>query len=86
MINSVYLAVPKRNGAPLQEETGEVCIANISLSERRKRLGFAVRQFIITLVILGGLIVLDLHPLWRLPLLFLYAASTVSFFQVLDKT
>jgi hypothetical protein len=29
---------------------------------------------------------LDLNPLWRLPLLFMFSASTVSYFQVLDKT
>ena len=64
----------------------EVCIANISSLEQQKRLMFAIRQFIITLLILGVLIALNLNPLWRLPLFFLFSASTVSFFQVLDKT
>lgn len=68
------------------ESEGEVCIPNISPFERRKRLKFAIRQFIITLVILGVLIALGLNPLWRLPLFFMFSASTVSFFQVLDKT
>lgn len=69
-----------------KEDVEEVCIANISPLERRKRLLFAIRQFIITLVILGVLIALDLNPLWRLSLFFMFSASTVSYFQVLDKT
>jgi hypothetical protein len=69
-----------------QDETGEVCIANISPHERRKRFMFAIRQFAVTLAILGVLIILGLDPLWRLPLLFLFSASTVSFFQSRDKT
>lgn len=69
-----------------EEENGEVCIANISPYERRKRLKFAIQQFIVTLVVLGVLIVLDLNPLWRLPLFFLFSASTVSIFQSRDKT
>ena len=69
-----------------EQKAGEVCIANISPLERRKRLRFAIRQFIITLVILGVLIALDLNPLWRLPLFFMFSASTVSLFQTLDKT
>lgn len=86
-IDFAYFADLNHNGSPPQrEETGEVCIANISPFERRKRLRFAIRQFIITLVILGVLIALDLKPLWRLPLFFMFSASTVSFFQVLDKT
>lgn len=83
--NLIYFA--GRNApSESKEEVGEVCIANISPLERRKRLLFAIRQFIITLVIFGVLIALDLHPLWRLPLLFMFSASTVSYFQALDKT
>lgn len=86
-IDFVYFADPNHNSFPSQrQETEEVCIANISPLERRKRLRFAIRQFIITLVILGVLIALDLNPLWRMPLFFMFSASTVSFFQVLDKT
>ena len=72
--------------SPQEEERGEVCIANISPYERRKRLNFAIQQLIVTLLILGVLIVLGLHPLWRLPLFFLFSASMVSFFQSRDKT
>lgn len=76
---------PNTSGSQ-QEESGEVCIANISPLERRKRLMFAIRQFTVTLVLLGVLITLELNPLWRLSLFFMFSASTVSFFQVRDKT
>ena len=69
-----------------REESEEVCIANISQPERQKRLRFGVQQFIFTLIILGVLIVLNLHPLWRLPLLFMFWASAVGYFQAQDKT
>jgi len=36
--------------------------------------------------VLGVLIALQLHPFWRLPLLFLFWASTVGYFQARDKT
>lgn len=68
------------------QERGEVCIANISPSERKLRLKFAIWQFVIALVILGVMIALQLNPLWRLLLFFLFSSSTVSYFQARDKT
>ena len=68
------------------EELGEVCIANISPLERKKRLRFGIQQFIVTLLILGVLIALHVNPLWRLSLLFLFWASAVGYFQARDKT
>jgi len=65
---------------------GEVCIANISPKERKKRLNFAIRYLVFTLSILAILLVLDFNPLWRLPLFFMFAASASSFFQWRDKT
>ena len=86
-INFVTFADLNRNDPPWQkEETAEVCIANISPLERRKRLRFAVQQSVITLVILGVMVALHLNPLWRLFLQFLFSASTVSYFQARDKT
>lgn len=86
-INTAYFSdLHSRHASTDDQEMGEVCIANISPRERKKRLKFAISQFIVTLVILGVLIALDLNPLWRLPLLFMFSASTVSYFQVLDKT
>jgi hypothetical protein len=86
-IDFVCFADLKRNGSPSpEEESGEVCISNISPLERRKRLRFAAQQFVITLVILAVMVSLHLNPLWRLFLQFLFSASTVSYFQAHDKT
>ena len=86
-IDFAYFAGLERRGSPSQkEEIGDVCIANISPLERRKRLRFAARQFIITLIILAVMVALDFDPLWRLPLQFLFSASIVSYFQARDKT
>ena len=72
---------------PLGDEGGEeVCIANISPKERKKRLDFAIRYFVFTSVILVVLLILDVNPLWRLTLFLPLASSTSSFFQWRDKT
>ncbi len=68
------------------KDVEDVCIANISLEERQKRLRFGVQQFIIALVVLGIMILLHLNPLWRLSLLLLFWASAVGYFQARDKT
>lgn len=86
-INWAFFADIDRGPTPSrQEESGEACIANISPYERRKRVNFAILQFAVTLVVLVVLIVLSIDPLWRLPLFFLFSASTTSFFQARDKT
>ena len=86
-IHTVYFSGQNSNGLSGKgQETGEVCIDNISPFERRIRLKFAVRQFVITLVVLGAMIALHVDPLWRLFLFFLFSASTVSYFQARDKT
>lgn len=81
-------ANPNFDPAPNSEDdgVGEVCIPNISPKERKKRARFAVRQLITTLVVLGALIWLDVNPLWRLPLFFMFSAATTSYIQALDKT
>lgn len=72
---------------PLGDEGAtEVCIANISPKERKKRLDFAIRYFVFTSVLLVVLLVLDVNPLWRLTLYLPLAASTSSYFQWRDKT
>ena len=87
MINLAYFSDRKRSLlSHEQEETGNVCIANISPLERQKRLMFGIRQFLFTLIILGILIALHLSPLWRLPLLFMFWAAAVGYFQSRDKT
>ena len=86
-IHTAYFSDLNSNGFSYEnQETGEVCLANISPFERKIRLKFAIRQFGITLVILGAMIALHLDPLWRLLLFFLFSASAVSYFQVRDKT
>jgi len=86
--NSVYFASFGSN-SPSQkedEEVGEVCIANISPIERRKRMRFGIQQFIIALVILGALIFFGVNHFWRAPLLLLFWASAIGYFQATDKT
>ncbi len=64
----------------------EVCIANISPKERRKRLRFGIIQLVVSLVALAVLLLIGADKIWRLPLFFLFAASAVGFFQWRDKT
>ena len=68
------------------EQIGEVCIANISPKERKKRVRFAVQQLVVTLFVLGVLVILDVDPLWRLLLFFMFSAATTSYIQARDKT
>lgn len=68
------------------EEIGEVCIANISPKERQLRMWFGMVQFAVSLAILAVLVGLDLNPLWRLPLIFLFWAAAIGYFQAMDKT
>jgi len=69
-----------------QEETYEVCLANISPLERRKRLRYGIIQFVISLVILAALLITGADKLWRLPLFFMFAAAATGFYQWRDKT
>jgi len=85
--NAVYFAKINSNNPPKTDvEGGEVCISNISPLERQKRLRFGVNQFILTLIILGLLIAFGADRLWRLPLLFMFWAAAVGYFQARDKT
>jgi hypothetical protein len=85
IINLPYFSdvkdLPKR-----EADDGAICIANISPLERQKRLRFGITQFIISLVVLSALIVFGVDRLWRLPLLFLFWAAAVGYFQARDKT
>jgi len=85
--NLVYFAGSNFNPSSNEDqEVGDVCIPNISLKERRKRVQFAIRYFLFTLVVLGALLAFDVNPLWRLPLFFMFSAATTSYIQALDKT
>jgi hypothetical protein len=87
MNNPVFFAgTGFNNSSPADKEDGEFCISNISPLERQKRLRFGVSQFILTLVILGLLLAFGADRLWRLPLLFMFWAAAVGYFQARDKT
>ncbi len=85
MFNVAYFSDLKDSLQP-QREAGEVCIANISPAERQKRLRFGMVQLVLALGVLALLIVLHVNPLWRLPLLFLFWAAAIGYFQARDKT
>ena len=85
--NLVHFAGSKFNHSSNEDQgVGEVCIPNISLKERRKRVQFAIWYFLFTLVVLAALLTFDVNPLWRLPLFFMFSAATTSYIQALDKT
>ena len=87
MNNTLHFTTFNSESSTQQEqEIGAVCVPNISPKERQLRKRFAIQQFVFTLVVLGVLVALDVNPLWRLPLYFLFSAATTSYFQALDKT
>lgn len=65
---------------------GEVCIPNISPTERRKRLTVGVVTFALSLVILIALMALGFSRWWRVPLFFLFIGAATGFFQWRDQT
>jgi len=69
-----------------EDEFGEACIANISPKERQLRKKAGIVQFVFALIILVVLVALDVNPLWRLLLFFLFSAATTTYFQALDNT
>ena len=83
--NSVFFAT-FGSVNPQDEEVGEVCIANISPAERKKRMQFGVQQLIITLVILGVLMAFGVNHFLRLLLFLPFSAAATGYFQAKDKT
>ena len=69
-----------------QVEDGDVCIANISPAERRKRMRFGIVQFVITLSILAVLLAFGVDKTWRLLLVLPFTAAATGYFQARDKT
>jgi hypothetical protein len=67
-------------------ESGEVCIANISPHERRRRLAAGVIQSVVGLAILAALIATGAGRWWRLPLVLVFWGAAAGFFQWRDKT
>ncbi len=67
-------------------ESGEVCIPNISMRERRKRLTSGVIMLAISLAILAVFMVTGTGRWWRLILFLPLAGAAAGFFQWRDKT
>ena len=84
--NKLYFSDLNTSDSQQDKESGEVCIANISPKERQLRMRFGMIQLAISLVILTVLVVLNVNPLWRLPLLFTFGTAAVGYFQATDKT
>lgn len=59
---------PKIVFNPEGNESAEVCIANISPAERKKRMNFGIFQLMITFGILAVMLYFGVDKLWRLPL------------------
>jgi hypothetical protein len=77
---------PKITLNPDGNEPADVCIANISPAERRKRQQFGVSQIIFGVLIFAALLLFGVDKVWRLPLFFVFSAGASSIFQALDKT
>ena len=65
---------------------GKICLPNISLGERRKRLAAGAIQFVISLIVLGVMIAFGVDRWWRLALFPMFTGAAVGFFQWRDKT
>jgi hypothetical protein len=89
MLNvSIKDFTPKINPADYEDEEGsyDVCIANISPKERRKRLNFGIMQFAVGLVLLAVLLSTGADKVWRLSLFVVFASAAASVYQWRDKT
>jgi len=60
--------------------------ANIGVAEQRKRLLFGVVALVAGVIIAGLLIAVRAPLLWRLPLILVFYAGALGFFQSRDKT
>jgi fatty acid desaturase len=72
--------------SPSNSQGDEVCIPNISLLERRKRLAAGGIQFALALIILAALIAAGADRWWRLVLFLLFWGAASGFFQWRGKT
>jgi hypothetical protein len=84
-LESAIPVLPSPKGLK-SNEGGDVCIANIDTAGRRRRLTFGIVQFMFAIGILAVLIAIGVDRLWRLPLLLLFWAAAIGFFQWRDKT
>lgn len=84
-LESAIPVVPSPKGLK-SNEGGDVCIANIDTAGRRRRLTFGIIQLVFAVGVLAVLMAMGVDRLWRLPLLLLFWAAAVGFFQWRDKT
>jgi heme A synthase len=63
-----------------------VCIANISLRERQKRLVAGIVQCAVALLLLTALITLEIDRWWRLALFLPFFGAASGFLQWREKT
>jgi hypothetical protein len=61
-------------------------IANIGAGERRKRLVVGIAAFVAGVLLAIGLSAVAAPLIWRLPLIFIFYAGALGFFQSRDKT
>lgn len=66
--------------------SAEVCIPNINMPERRKRLRFGIVAFAVALLALAVLLVTGADPIWRLLLFAPFAGAASGYFQWKDQT
>lgn len=64
----------------------QICIANISTRERRRRLLGGALSFVISLAILAILLVAGEPRWWRAALVFTFWGAAVGYFQWRDRT
>ena len=67
-------------------ESNDLCIPNISTSERRKRLAFGGVLFFFTLAVLAGMMAFGVNRWWRVLLLPMFGGAASGFFQWRDHT
>jgi hypothetical protein len=84
-LESAIPVVPNPKGLK-SSESGDVCIANIDTAGRRRRLRFGIVQLVFAIAVLVVLMAIGVDRLWRLPLLLLFWAAAIGFFQWHDKT
>jgi hypothetical protein len=71
---------------PGNSHSGEACISNISVLERRKRLAAGGIQFALALIILAVLVAAGADRWWRLVLFLIFWGAASGFFQWREKT
>ncbi len=67
-------------------DAGTACIANISLSERRRRLAFGIAALVLGAAAFAALLLGGADRWWRLPLVLLFYPAAIGYFQWRDQT